>query len=125
MVSAENETEEKIKILRMENEGEYMSKAMQDFLKSRGIPHQRTVPNSPQQDDVSERLNRTLLEMARAMIVDPELTKYIWAEAISAACYIKSRLPTSSLKDNQTVYEYRIFLTFGDANMRSCGTTSR
>ena len=105
MASAENETEEKIKILRTDNGGEYISKAMQDFLKSREIQHQRTVPHSPQQNDVSERLNRTLLEMARAMMADSELPKYLWAEAISEACYIKNRLPTSSLKDNQTPYE--------------------
>ena len=78
---------------------------MQDFLKSRGIQHQRTVPYSPQQYGASERLNRALLEMARAMMADSELPKYLWEEAISAACYIKNRLPTSSLKDNQTPYE--------------------
>ena len=105
VISAENETEEKVKVLRTDNGGEYLSKAMQDFLKSRGIQHQRTVPHSPQQNGVSERLNRTLLEMARAMMADSELPKYLWAEAISAACYIKNRLPTSSLKDNRTPYE--------------------
>ena len=105
VASAENETEEKIKILRTDNGGEYISNAMQNFLKSRGIQHQRTVPDSPQQNGVSERLNRTLLEMARAMMADSELPKCLWAEAISAACYVKNRLPTSCLKDNQTPYE--------------------
>ena len=39
-------------------------------------------------DGVSERLNRTLLEMARAMMADSEFPKHLWAEAMSAACYI-------------------------------------
>ena len=106
MVSAENEAKEKLKVLRMHNGGEYSSKAMQDFLKSRGIQHQRTVPHSSQQNYVSERLNRALLVMARALKADSELPEYLWAEAISAACYIKNRHPTSSLKDNQVPCEW-------------------
>ena len=38
-------------------------------------------------------------------MMDSELPNYLGVEAISAACYIKNRLPTSSLKDNQKLYE--------------------
>ena len=59
---------EPIMKLRIDNGGEYMSKEFQTYLTSKGIEHQLTVPYSPQQNGVAERLNRTLMESARAML---------------------------------------------------------
>ena len=64
-----------------------------------------TVPNSPQQNGVSERMNRTLIESARSMIAHAGLSNIFWAEAISAASYVRNRLPTSALKEGETPYE--------------------
>jgi hypothetical protein len=33
-----------------------------------GIVHQKTVPYSPQQNGVAERMNRTIMEKARSML---------------------------------------------------------
>ena len=40
-------------------------------VKEKGIRHELTVPHSPQQNGVSERMNRTLVESASSMIADP------------------------------------------------------
>ncbi|GBE79025.1 hypothetical protein SCP_0202220 [Sparassis crispa] len=56
-----------------------------------------TAPYSPSQNGVSERLNRTLLGLARAMIYARDLPRYLWAEAIAHAVYIKNRSPTQVL----------------------------
>ena len=53
---------EPIRKLRTDNGGEYMSKDFQTYLTSKGIEHQLTVPHSPQQNGVAERLNHTLME---------------------------------------------------------------
>jgi transposase InsO family protein len=50
-----------VKILRSDNGGEYSSNEFKSFLASNGIQHQFTVPYSPQQKGVSERINRTLV----------------------------------------------------------------
>ena len=53
-------TGRKLKVLRSDNGGEYTSEEFSKFLKSEGISHELTVPKSPEQNGVAERLNRTL-----------------------------------------------------------------
>ena len=60
---------------------------------------QTTAPYTPQQNGVSERLNRTLVEMARTMLKHKKLEHSFWAEAITTANYIKNRCPTKALQD--------------------------
>ena len=50
---------EPIMKLRTDNGGEYMSTDFQAYLASKGIEHQPTIPYSPQQNGVAERVNRT------------------------------------------------------------------
>ncbi|GBP54922.1 Retrovirus-related Pol polyprotein from transposon TNT 1-94 [Eumeta japonica] len=59
----ENQTGNKIKILRTDNGGEFCSREMESFLKQAGIIHQKTNPHSPKQNELSERVNRTSTEL--------------------------------------------------------------
>ena len=43
-----------IRVLHTDNGGEYMSTAIQQFLKSQGIVHQTTCVGTPQQNSVAE-----------------------------------------------------------------------
>jgi transposase InsO family protein len=54
----------KIKKLRSDRGGEYLSTEFDRYLKDQGIKRQLTVHHSPQQNGVTERLNRTLVEHA-------------------------------------------------------------
>ena len=64
-IAVEKETGLDVKALRADRGGEYMS---EEFLKECGIRSESTAAHSPQQNGVSERLNRTLVEAARSMI---------------------------------------------------------
>ncbi|CAB4021125.1 retrotransposon, Ty1-copia subclass [Paramuricea clavata] len=66
-----NQEDCKIKTLRTNNGGEFMSAEFQNFLKEKGIHHETTVPHSPQQNGIAERMNRTLQEAALSMILHP------------------------------------------------------
>ncbi|GJU98448.1 putative ribonuclease H-like domain-containing protein [Tanacetum coccineum] len=46
---------------------------------------------TPQQNGVAERKNRTLIEAARTMLADSFLPNTFWAEAVSTACYVLNR----------------------------------
>ena len=72
---------------------------MSDILRVSGIKHETTVPYSPQQNGVAERLNRTLVERARSMLMEAKLSPDLWAEAIATAVYLKNRSPTKALSD--------------------------
>ena len=63
----ENETGLKIKKLRSDNGGEYEDSEFKKFCYDSGIRLERTVPGTPQQNGVAERMNRTLTERARSM----------------------------------------------------------
>lgn len=100
----ENQTGQKIKVLRSDNAKEYKSGAFEKFLRQNGIRHQTSTEYCPQQNGVSERMNRTLQEMARCMILESNLPKSVWAEAISTAAYIRNRCPTVAVP-NCTPFE--------------------
>lgn len=52
----------KIKKLHTNNGLEFFSREFDDFCRDEGIVRHRTVQNMPQQNEVAERMNRTLFE---------------------------------------------------------------
>ena len=95
----ENQSKRKLKTFRSDNGGEYTSNKFETYLKNEGIRHEKTVPKTPEQNGVAERLNRTLVESARSMLLDAALSKHYWAEAISTAAYLRNRCPTRLYKE--------------------------
>ena len=58
----------KIQFLRSDNGNEYTSTKFNQFCEEAGIEHQLTAPYTPEQNGVSERRNKTVMEMARCML---------------------------------------------------------
>ena len=75
----ENQYEKKIKIFRTDNGGEYTPVEFERYLQDEGIRHEKTIPKTPEQNGVAERMNRTLVEAVRAMLSDAKLPKTFWA----------------------------------------------
>jgi transposase InsO family protein len=94
----ENQTVKKIKILRTDNGKEYVNKAFQYCLKMKGIRHQTTVPYTPQQNEVAERVNRLLLRRLGVCCRMQDLARGTGLEAVNTAIYLKNRWPTSAVK---------------------------
>ena len=97
-VMVENASGNKLKVLRTDNGGEFTSTKFEEFLKSKGIRHERTIPKTPEQNGVAERLNRTLVETVRSMLIDSKLPHKFWAEALSTATYLRNRSPTKVIE---------------------------
>ena len=100
----EKQTGKCIKTLRSDNGGEYTSNEFDQFLKSEGIRHELTVPNTPEQNGVSERMNRSLVESVRSMLYDAHMPRQFWAEALATSTYVRNRCYSSVLKC-KTPYE--------------------
>jgi hypothetical protein len=96
----ENQLNKKIKCLRTDNGTEYVNKKMAQLCKGSGIVHQTTVPYSPQQNGLAERMNRTLVERARAMMEHMEVPKCWWAEAVNTAVFLTNRLPCAAVPES-------------------------
>lgn len=71
----ENQTGKKIKMLRTDNGTEYVNKDFQDTLAKSGIIHQRSVPHTPEQNGLAERVNRSIVEKIRCLLFDGQLSK--------------------------------------------------
>ena len=83
----------KIKVLRSDNGTEYRNDQFSIFCKKEGISRHFTVRDTPQQNRVAERMNRTLLEKVRCMLSNAGLGKQFWAEAVMYASHLINRLP--------------------------------
>ena len=55
------------------------------------------MPYNPQQNGKAERMNRSLVEKAQAMINESGYPKYFWGEGIRVANYLINRSPSRSL----------------------------
>ena len=52
---------------------------------------------TPQQNGVSERKNRTVVEMEKTMLHEKGMPYQFWAEAVHTAVYLLNRCPTKAL----------------------------
>ena len=80
-----------------------MSQEFDDHLKNRGIVPQLTPPGTPQRNGVSERRNRTLLDMVRSMMSQSDLPLSFWGYALEIAAFTLNRVPSKSV--DKTTYE--------------------
>jgi hypothetical protein len=93
----ENQTGRKIKCLRTNNDTKYRDGDFLKFCKKHGIKRHFTVRKTPQQNGVTERLNRTSTKTARCLRLNAEFPKIFWMEAVDMACYIINRSPKVAL----------------------------
>ena len=77
----ENNRNKKIKFLRFDRGGEYLSYEFGLHLKQCGIVSQLTPPGTPQRNGVSERCNCTLLDMVRSMMPLMDFPLSFWGYA--------------------------------------------
>ena len=99
----ENQRDRKIKCLRSDRGGEYLSHEFGTHLRKCGIVSQLTPPGTPQRNGVSERRNRTLLDMVRSMMYLTDLPLSFWGYALETAAFTLNRAPSKSVET--TPYE--------------------
>nr|GFB41938.1 hypothetical protein [Tanacetum cinerariifolium] len=90
----ENQLGKTIKSLRFDRGGKYMSQEFLDHLKEHGIIAHHTPPYTPQHSGVSDRRNRTLLDMVQFMMSQTTLPKSFWDYALKTAARILKMVPT-------------------------------
>ena len=95
-----------MKIVRSDRGGEYYGKFDESgqcpgpfakFLERHGICAQYTMPGTPQQNGVSKRRNRTLMEMVRSMMSHSSLPLSLWMYALKTTMYLLNRVPSKAV----------------------------
>nr|XP_034194668.1 uncharacterized protein LOC117610925 [Osmia lignaria] len=87
----ERQTGKKIKRFRTDNGLEYCNNDLTAYFNQLEIKHERSNVETPQMNGVTKRLNRTLLNLTRAMLKSSGLPQKFWAEAVVMAGYIQNR----------------------------------
>ncbi|KAK8667687.1 hypothetical protein V6N13_007835 [Hibiscus sabdariffa] len=94
----QNQHGKSIKALRSDRGGEYLSQDFDELLKECGIVSQLTPPGTPQWNGVSERRNRTLLDMVRSMMSHTDLPTSFWGYALETAAFTLNCVPSKSVQ---------------------------
>lgn len=76
-----------VKILRIDNDIEYVNHEYKLFLALNGIEHKISCVNTPEQNGVAERKNRHFLKVARSLMFTMNVPKFLWGEAIKTTTY--------------------------------------
>ena len=100
----ENHHNKKIKFLRSDRGGEYLSYKFGLHLKQCGIVSQLTSPGTPQRNVVSEHRNRTLLDMVRSMMSLTDLPLSFWGYALETTAFTLKRAPLNPLRRHRMNY---------------------
>ena len=83
----------KVKALRSDNGGEYISNEFKDLTSKEGNQRELIMPHNPQQNGVAERKNRMIVGVAQAMLHDQGLPMHLWAEACNTVVYVQNHYP--------------------------------
>ncbi|GJY79782.1 retrovirus-related pol polyprotein from transposon TNT 1-94 [Tanacetum coccineum] len=90
--------------IRTDNGTEFKNTTLKAHYEKLGIMQQFSIARTPQQNGVVERRNRTLVEVARTMLIFSRLPEFLWAEAVATACFTQNRSIIHT-RYNKTPYE--------------------
>lgn len=93
----ENQFSTTLKVLRTDNGAEYANSAFQAFCSSNGILHQTSCSHSPQQNGVSKRKHRHIVETSLSLLYRSHLPYNYWFYAFYATVFLINRLSSSVL----------------------------
>nr|GEU83738.1 ribonuclease H-like domain-containing protein [Tanacetum cinerariifolium] len=94
----------KIKAGRSDIRKEFKNSEIIEFCGLKGIKREYSNAETPQQNEVSERKNKTLIEAARTMLANSFLPTTFWAEAVNTAHYVFNKVLVTK-PQNKTPYE--------------------
>ena len=91
--------------LHVDGGGEFINNSFRSHCRDRGIAIYFTQAYSPEMNSIAERMMRTTIEHASAMLWTALLPIGFWAAAVKTAVFLTNRSPASSLPDHITPFE--------------------
>jgi len=93
----ENNTGQRVKIIRIDGGGEFINGPLKDWLKKKGITLEISAPDTHQQNGVAERFNETTHERALSMLKEAGMSDGFWPEAHQYSNHARNRSPTKAI----------------------------
>nr|GFB65031.1 Gag-Pol polyprotein [Tanacetum cinerariifolium] len=79
-----------VRLVRTDKGTKFLNQTLHVYFATEGIQHQTFVAQTPEQNGVVERRNRTLVEAARTMLSATKVPLFFWAEAIATTCFTQN-----------------------------------
>lgn len=119
----ENQTGKKIKKLKTDNGLEFCNQQFGSYCANEGISRHRTVRLTPQQNGLAERMNRTLMERVRCILIQSKIPKLLWAEILMTTTYLMNLSPLSTIgfKTPFEIWESKP-VSYGNLKAFGCAT---
>jgi transposase InsO family protein len=102
--AAEKECRRKLRVLRIDNRGEFTMAEFTAYCVDEGITRHFSAPYTPHQNGMVERRNQTVVAMAWVLLKQRRMAVEFWGDAVVTAVYLQNRLPMKSLA-GRTPYE--------------------
>lgn len=87
----------KTKKLRTNNGLEYCVESFNELCKLDGIQRHHTIVHTPQQNGITQKFNRIVMEHVRCMLLHAKFPNSFWGEAIHTACYLINRCQSTAI----------------------------
>ena len=113
--NVENQSRCRLQATITDNDKEYTSSEFNLYCEDAGIEHKLTAPYTPEQNGVSGRRNKYIMEIVRCMLYEQDLPKILWAEAANTSVFLQNQLPIKFLKEKtpfKAWYNYKPSLSF-------------
>nr|GFC02319.1 retrovirus-related Pol polyprotein from transposon TNT 1-94 [Tanacetum cinerariifolium] len=109
-----------VKKLRTDNGLEFCNREFKQLCIESGIARHLTVAGMPQQNGLAERMNRTLMDKVRCLLIQSGLPRTLWVEATCTAAYLINRSPSTTIEKKTPMKmwsghpsDYGMLRTFG------------
>nr|GEW60860.1 retrovirus-related Pol polyprotein from transposon TNT 1-94 [Tanacetum cinerariifolium] len=89
---------------RIDNRTKFKNQVLKEYFDSVGITHETSAAKTPQQNGFVEHRNRMLVEAARTILIFSYALSFLWAKAITTACYTQN-CSIIHRRFNKTPYE--------------------
>ncbi|GJX12592.1 retrovirus-related pol polyprotein from transposon TNT 1-94 [Tanacetum coccineum] len=112
-----------VRNIRTDNGTEFVNKDLTDYYERVDIFHQKTVSRTPQQNDIVETRNRTLVEAARTMLIFSKALTFLWVEVVATSLmpFVTQQMTAKILENNnqQLILEYSLVMHLAGKGIKS------
>jgi len=116
-----NNNNKRIKEFFTDNGKEFINKSFKNILTKSGILHKTTPAYTKESNGLIERLNLTLFNKVRALLIQSNSPNYLWGEALLSAAYLYNRTPHKAL-GYKTPFEIYYNIKPNITNIRAWGS---
>jgi hypothetical protein len=91
----ERQCDAKVKVVRTDRGTEFLNKTFHGYCSEKGIHTEMSAAYTPQQNGTAERMNRTIKEKARTLLLGVDADMCLWDEAVKTAAHLHNVMPIS------------------------------